>query len=269
MTEDEQRDATPSERVIDLRVEVTGTPEQVWRAIATGPGISSWYVPTTVEEREGGATTSRFGEGPEMVVPGRVAAWEPPDRIVFTGAEGEPGLVFAWMVEGGGAGGPCVVRLVNSGFVPGTPWYDQYDGLSEGWQLFLHNLQLHLSHFAGQSASAMLPTATWPVPRSQAWTQLTGALGFPSTPAPGSRVTATGDDTPPLSGTVVDVQSWRMSVLLDEPAPGTAFVACERMGDMTAVSVWQYLYGNAAPELVARDQPRWQAWLDGRSSQAS
>ena len=43
-----------SERSIELEVEVQGTPEEVWRAIATGPGISSWYVPHVVEEREGG-----------------------------------------------------------------------------------------------------------------------------------------------------------------------------------------------------------------------
>ena len=48
------------ERSIELEIEVVGTPEEVWQAIATGPGISSWYVPHTVEEREGGAATARF-----------------------------------------------------------------------------------------------------------------------------------------------------------------------------------------------------------------
>ena len=45
-------------RSIQLEVEVSGSPEEVWRAIATGPGISSWYVPHTVEERDGGAATA-------------------------------------------------------------------------------------------------------------------------------------------------------------------------------------------------------------------
>ena len=79
-------------RSIELEVEVVGTPEEVWQAIATGPGISSWYVPHTVEEREGGAATARFGPGPEMLIPGRVAAWEPPRRIVFDGGEGVGGM---------------------------------------------------------------------------------------------------------------------------------------------------------------------------------
>ena len=37
-----------------VEVEVPGTPEQVWNAIATGPGISSWFVPTEIAEGEYG-----------------------------------------------------------------------------------------------------------------------------------------------------------------------------------------------------------------------
>ena len=78
-------------RRIELAIEVAGSPEEVWRAIATGPGISSWYVPHTVDEREGGTATASFGPEPEMQVQGRVAAWEPPHRIVFDGGEGVDG----------------------------------------------------------------------------------------------------------------------------------------------------------------------------------
>ncbi|MCB1248049.1 MAG: SRPBCC domain-containing protein [Acidimicrobiales bacterium] len=83
-------------RTLELEVEVVGTPEAVWQAIATGPGISSWYVPHTVEERPGGAATASFGDAPEMQIPGRVAAWDPPRRIVFDGGEGRrPGVRVA------------------------------------------------------------------------------------------------------------------------------------------------------------------------------
>jgi uncharacterized protein YndB with AHSA1/START domain len=256
----------PRERVIDLSVDVTGTPEQVWQAIATGPGISSWYVPTTVEEREGGAITNRFGEGPEMLIPGRVTAWEPPHRIVFDGGEDIPGLAFEWLVEAR-ENGTCVVRLVNSGFVEGTPWDDQYDGMLEGWALFLRNLALHLAHFPGRAATAMLPTAMWPLSAERAWAVLTAALGLPESPATGDRVAAAAVDTPPLAGTVVQHRPGNLAVLLDEPAPGTAFLACEGVGEQCGVSVWCYLYGADAAELVQRDEPRWIAWLQARSAQ--
>ena len=42
-------------RSVQVEVEVPGTPEEVWQAIATGPGISSWFVPTTFEEHDGTA----------------------------------------------------------------------------------------------------------------------------------------------------------------------------------------------------------------------
>ena len=57
-----------------------GTPEEVWQAIASGPGISSWFVPTTVEERVGGAVLSNFGPGIETFPPS--PTWEPPHRFV-------------------------------------------------------------------------------------------------------------------------------------------------------------------------------------------
>ena len=66
---------TDDQRSIDIQLEVPGTPEQVWEAIATGPGITSWYVPHEVEPRAGGAMTASFGPGPEMQVNGRIADW--------------------------------------------------------------------------------------------------------------------------------------------------------------------------------------------------
>jgi uncharacterized protein YndB with AHSA1/START domain len=183
------------DRSIELEIEVPGTPEEVWRAIATGPGISSWYVPHTVEERQGGAANASFGAAPEMQVAGRVAAWEPPYRVVFDGGDADAGLAFEWLVEARD-GGSCVVRLINSGFGSGDEWDAQYDGMAEGWLLFLLNLKLHLTHFAGQTATAMLPTAMWTGPREQTWADLTGALGLPAAPAVGERVEVASDGAP-------------------------------------------------------------------------
>ncbi len=50
-------------RSVQVEVEVPGTPEEVWQAIATGPGISSWFVPTRSEERQGGQQVCTFGPG--------------------------------------------------------------------------------------------------------------------------------------------------------------------------------------------------------------
>ena len=253
------------QRTIKLEVEVVGTPDDVWRAIATGSGISSWYVPHVLEEREGGAATASFGTSPEMQIPGRVAAWEPPRRVVFDGGEGVPGLAFEWLVEARD-GGTCIVRLVNSGFGSGADWDAQYDGLAEGWLLFLYNLKLHMLHFRGQSASSMLPTARWTGPRQDVWPRLMRLLGIPLTPDIGQRIELVAPGSPAFSGTIVDAADHRLALLLDHPAPGTAIIAAEGTGDHTGVSIWSYIYGDEAATIVGRDTPRWQQWLDSHAN---
>ncbi len=253
-------------RSIELEVTVPGTPEAVWQAIATGPGITSWYVPHTIEEREGGATTSTFGSGPGMEIKGRVTSWEPPRRVVFEGDEDVAGpitLAFEWLVEARD-GGSCVVRLVNTGFGEGDEWDAMYDGMKDGWGLFLLNLRLHLENFAGQQATPMLPGAHWPGDRSSAFARLIDALGIAPESGVGDRVAVTADGAPPLAGRIVEMDDWRWALLLDEPAPGTAFLAAEGpLGDenTATVSVWAYLYGPDRNSLAERDEPQWTSWL--------
>lgn len=252
------------DRSIELETEVTGSPEEVWRAIATGSGISSWYVPHTVEEREGGAMTASFGPGPEMQVSGRVAAWEPPDRVCFDGGEGVEGMAFEWLVEAQDAG-TCVVRLINTGFGSGDDWDAQYDGMTDGWHLFLRNLKLHLEHFLGQTATAMLPQGHWAGSQENAWATLTGALGIASAPEVGDRIDVVTAGAPSLGGTVVAAQPSRVALLLDAPAPGTAFLAVEGRGPEVEVSIWAYLYGAEGAVAAERDEPRWRQWLASQS----
>lgn len=200
-----------------------------------------------------------------MQVVGRVAAWEPPHRVVFDGGEGTDGLAFEWLVEARD-GGTCVVRLVNTGFGTGEDWDAQYDGMAEGWQMFLFNLKLHLEHFAGRSATAMLPTATWAGPRDETWRKLAGELGIAMGPKVGERVEVNAATAPALSGSVADVTPWRISLLLDQPSPGTAIVAVEGLGEQVGVSIWCYLYGSDGTSAAQRDEPLWRDWLGDRSA---
>src|SRR5439155_12730593 len=99
---------------VEVETEVPGTPEEVWQAIATGPGVSSWFVPTKVEEREGGAITANFGPGMDSAA--TITAWEPPHRFTAESQDlgpGAPKLATEWIVEAR-AGGACVVRVVQS-----------------------------------------------------------------------------------------------------------------------------------------------------------
>src|ERR1700746_1845859 len=85
--------------------EVPGTPEQVWQAIATGPGISSWFVPAEFEERDGKPVAVKldFGMGMESSSP--VTVWDPPRMFATEGpgwAAGSPPIRDEWNVEGRG-----------------------------------------------------------------------------------------------------------------------------------------------------------------------
>ena len=250
-----------SGRVIDLAVVVQGGADAVWQAVATGPGISSWYVPHTVEERAGGAATASFGPEPEMQITGRVAEWEPPRRVLFDGGEGVEGLTFEWAIEPH-SDDACTVRLRNAGLSDSDP---QYDAMVDGWKLFMRNLQLHLEHFAPQTATPVLPMVMLPVTPDEGWAILTVGLGIGEMPRVGGRLDATADSTARLAGTVIETGPRRIILLLDEPAPGTAFLTSEDSGGLTMVSVWLYLYGPDGAAAARRDDPLWRAWLADRA----
>ena len=122
------------------RIEVPGTPEQVWEAIATGPGIEAWFVPAEVEPRDGGRVALDMGTGMEDA--GVVTAWEPPHRFVYEeewqAVEGEPAgrLATEFLVEAR-SGGTCVVRLVSTLYAGGASWDDVLESMREGWSVYL------------------------------------------------------------------------------------------------------------------------------------
>ncbi len=253
-------------RSIEIEIEVPGTPEQVWEAIATGPGITSWYVPHEVEERTGGSMSASFGPG--MDVTGRVADWSPPRRLVLDSEEVGMGLAFEWTIEARD-GGTCVVRLVNSGFGEGADWDAQYDGMTEGWRLFFNNLHAHLTYFAGRRATASLPMAQWSGPADEAWNRAIGELGVDAATTSGDVVSLDGGDGLRLDGRVLEVGDHELLMLVDEPAPGTAFLAVEGSGDAVSVSIWSYLYDEDGARIAARDAPRWAEWLGERAPATS
>jgi hypothetical protein len=192
--------------------------------------------------------------------PGTVNVWEPPTRFVHQGS-GETGnpLAYEWQVEAR-SGGTCVVRLVTSGFLSEADWQAEYDGTSEGWQLFLNNLRLYLVHFAGQQCTSMLVQRLSDVTADDTWRQLTGSLGLPETPTVGQPVSVSNG--PVLSGRVERFQSRLMTVLLDAPSRGIGVIGTESFGDKGFPMIYLYLFGAGAEEAIRRDQPIWQAWIE-------
>jgi uncharacterized protein YndB with AHSA1/START domain len=136
-------------RSVEAEVEVPGTPEEVWQAIATGPGISSWFVPSEVEERAGGTAVSHFGPGNSMDSVGTIKTWDPPRSFVVETGEGPGPVATEWIVESR-SGRTCVVRVVHSWFASTDDWDDQFEGHTHGWRSFFRILHAYLKHFDGR-----------------------------------------------------------------------------------------------------------------------
>ena len=128
---------------LEFSVEVPGTPEEVWQAIATAKGMSAWFLPTEMQEREGGSL--HFTMGPEMGSDGHVTAWEPPRRIVYEedwaalmgkDPDALSPLTSEFLVEAQ-SGGTCVVRVTSSGFGTGASWESEFwDDMGTNWMPF-------------------------------------------------------------------------------------------------------------------------------------
>jgi uncharacterized protein YndB with AHSA1/START domain len=250
-------------RSVEAEVEVPGTPEEVWKAVATGRGISSWFVPTKVEEKVGGTIANSFGPGMDALA--TVITWEPPRRLVAEspGETGptDPTVATEWTVEAR-AGGTCVVRVVHSWTSATGDWDDQFEGHTHGWRGFFRILRLYLAHFSGQPCAAMQQLPSVPEPKLEAWTAFMGALGLAPTDR-GQRVTSK-PGAPRLAGVVESMGEPAFPELLlrlDQPAPGIAHLFALPMGGRVFLTTRLYLYGEQAAATIAQEEPKWQAWL--------
>jgi uncharacterized protein YndB with AHSA1/START domain len=253
MTDQEQR------RGDEVAGEVPGTPEDVWQAIATGPGISAWFVPTELEEREGGSVVFHLGIDDSR---GTITGWEPGRRVAYE----EP-----WPVEDGAepvtlateflieprAGGTCVVRIVSTFSDPG--FGEDLDSMGEGWTAFLDNLRVYLTHFAGRPAETVTVTGTAAAPHDEAWAELTGALGLDGV-APGDVVEA-GADGARLAGVVERADVGDLLLRGERTLTG---VAAFTWDDRTFTSLRLTWFGPGAAAEAAAARAAWEPWMAAR-----
>jgi uncharacterized protein YndB with AHSA1/START domain len=250
---------------IPLRVELTfelpGTPEQVWDAIATANGMSSWFMPTDVDEREGGAFAIHMGE---TTSEGTITGWDPPRRLVYeepdwaelSGHGGAPvtPLVSEFLVEAT-SGGTCVLRVVSSAFGTGADWENEFlDEMAKNWAPFFDNLRMYLTDFPGQTVTQLEVAAN--------------VSGDPDAAITAMRQALAGDGNGPveacgLAGSLHREDPFGFLVRLNEPLPGyMSFSAYGGPDDTTIAAVIAWLFSAEAPAYVERERAAWQAWLE-------
>ncbi|UNX53858.1 SRPBCC domain-containing protein [Georgenia sp. TF02-10] len=134
--------------------EVIATPEQVWEAIATAGGISSWMVPTRLDPRVGGEVSFDLGD---LTTTGVVTDYTPNVRFAYEEPwpiadriEDVPPRMVEWFASIGvplstvyedlslttpiateflietASGGSCVVRIVTSAYGNDADWENEF-----------------------------------------------------------------------------------------------------------------------------------------------
>ncbi|GAA4584970.1 SRPBCC domain-containing protein [Planotetraspora phitsanulokensis] len=187
---------------VNEEIELPASPEEVWEAIATGPGVDSWFMGhTEIEPREGGrGHMTLMG----VTAHSTVTAWEPGRRFAYRTDENPDGtfMAFEYIIEGRGGSG-TTLRFVHSGFL-GDDWEAEYDALSKGDGMYLRKLAAYLEHFSGRTSTSNLFA---PGPRvtdaDHAFQAIATALGLTGTPAVGDRVKIGVEGLAPEEGVVV------------------------------------------------------------------
>ena len=236
---------------IELATTLPATPEEVWEAIATGPGIDSWFMGRNqVEPREGGVAAMETGGHREEAL---ITAFEPGKRFASRTSPGPDGrfMAFEYLLEGR-YDGSTVLRVVHSGLL-GDDWQDEYDALRRGWPFHLHTLREYLARFPGRSGVpvfAVVPTGERPAGDVRA--ALTRALSLTAPVGVGARVRAAPAGLPPLDGEVAWADDERLEVI-------TADGIYTFHGFAGVVLAFHHLFG---PDTDGAEAA-WQRWLAG------
>ena len=254
---------------MELTFEVPGSPEQVWDAIATAEGISSWFLRTDLEPRQGGTIVTYMGEDESS--PGTVTGWEPPRRFAYE----EPGwasltghgdaavtpLATEFLVEAR-SGGTCVVRVVSSAFGTGADWEREFFAdMERYWRPYFDHLRLYLSRFPGQRATSLSVAADVPGGTEAVLDAMRQALGAGDV---GQTFEALG-----LTGEVERVGEVSLLLRLTGAIPG--YLGLFAMGtgeDRASAAIEGYLFSEDAPSYVQRERPAWKAWLEALATTA-
>jgi uncharacterized protein YndB with AHSA1/START domain len=231
--------------------EVPATPDEVWAAIATGPGMNSWFMGRNeVKAGTGGTVRTVFGDyAPEQ----EITEWDPAHRFAYGSSPAPDGRFIAYeFLIAGRADGSTVLRIVTSGFLPGDDWADEFEAMRMGGEFYFRTLVEYLTYFAGRFAVPVTafgpPGTSWPRDRSL----LRRELGLGESAQPGQPARIRGE-VGPADGVVY-------------------FASADAIGIRTQDALQGFLHGFGKPVVAAhhlfgpdteptRARRAWEAWL--------
>jgi uncharacterized protein YndB with AHSA1/START domain len=231
--------------------EVDASPQQAWEAIATGPGLDSWFMGRNeIEPGKGGTGRWSIGGHTEEST---VTAWDPPSRFVSTGNEAPDGSFhqFEYRLEEREGGG-TTIGYVHSGMLGGD-WEAEYDAMSQGDPMYLHKLAQYLTYFPGRFATPVDAQGPKVAGAEQAMAAFERALGLNAEIGEGDVVRLTPEGLAPIEGVVDYVSPNFIGV-----RSGDALYRFIYGFDGT-VMVGHHLFADGADQARAEDE--WRTWL--------
>ena len=167
-------------RSVRVEVEVAGSPQDVWDAIATGPGVSSWFVPTEFEFGADGRPEKprmplRRGHGRQRRGE-RLGPAAPVHRESDDFAPGGPPVATEWTVEPLPEG-RCLVSVEHSLLSDSDDWDEYLENTESGWPAFFTVLRIRMAHFRDEPF-AILELMGKAISPTTAWTDLANSLNL-------------------------------------------------------------------------------------------
>lgn len=238
------------------KAEVEASLEQVWEAIAAGPGIDSWFMGRNeVRGGVGGTVATDMGG---FVMNSTITEWDPPHRFAYRGdGPGERFIAYEYLLEGREGSG-TVLRLVASGFLPGDDWETEFEAMTKGGEMYFSTLVAYITHFAGRAAVPVNLNGPSISDWDAAWTALRSALGVAKEPSVGDPVRFAPEGQPPVDGVVDFVHSQCLGI-----RTGDAFYRFVQ-SPFGSFFIGHHLFRAGTDR--ERATQAWQAWLNNVSA---
>ena len=160
----------PQGRAAQLEMRTTASPEQIWNAWANPELISQWFADHAEGWAHKGEQVTWIFDEFGYRIPYQVVKSVPAECVVFGGQI--PGRIpFLLEVTIRREQGETVVRLVNSGFLEGGSFDEEYEGVASGWQMALAMLKYYAENHYGvpKQQYILMHEAAFALPDLPAW----------------------------------------------------------------------------------------------------
>ena len=142
-------------RSMEMEMRTSADPLDVWNAWADPGKISQWFADSAEGWAHKGAEVTWIFDEFGYRIPYQVVESIPGECLVFGGEmQGRPPFLLEVRIKR--EAGETVVKLVNSGFLDGGSFDEEYEGVVSGWTLALAMLKYYVEEHYGENKQTIL-----------------------------------------------------------------------------------------------------------------